>query len=203
MLVCGIDEAGRGSLIGPLVVAGVVIEDQKSNRLKEIGVKDSKTLDVKTRRKIYNKIINLVDSYEVLKIHPKAIDKRVFNHELNVLERESMGEIISRFNPIRAYVDSCDVNAYRFGKLLKESTGVDIVSAHKAEQKFPVVSAASIIAKVHRDKAIQYLSKKYNFGSGYPIDQKTIEYIYSIRKSQSKWPFFVRKSWQTIRKQNY
>ena len=203
MLICGIDEAGRGSLIGPLVVAGVAIENHKVSKLVEIGVKDSKSLDVKMRKKIYNRILNLVDSYEILKIYPKSIDKRVFHHELNVLERESMSEIISRFKPTRAYVDSCDVNAYRFGKMLEESTGVDIIASHKAEKKFPVVSAASIVAKIHRDKSIQYLSKKYNFGSGYPVDQKTMEYIYAIRNSHSKMPFFVRKSWQTIRRLRY
>jgi ribonuclease HII len=198
MLVCGIDDAGRGSVLGPLVIAGIVIKRTKINQLKKQGIRDSKKLTPLARERLYKKIINIVDDYYVTRISPKIIDKSVFNHSLNHLEARYMAKVISKLSPSIAFVDSCDVNPHRFGKEISKLTfRSKIKSYHHADSKFVVVSAASILAKVSRDRAITKLKKKYNIGSGYPSDPKTKAFVKkSIKRNEPLT--FIRKSWKPV-----
>ena len=198
MQVCGVDEAGRGSMLGPLVVAGISISKSKVNLLKKQGIRDSKKLLPKVRERLYKKIIQIVDDYYVVKIPPRTIDKSVSNHSLNHLEAKYMAKVISKLSPSTAFVDSCDVNSRRFGKeISKLTSNTKIRSYHHADSKFITVSAASILAKVSRDRAITRLRKKYDIGSGYPSDPKTRVFVKkSIRKNQNL--AFLRKSWKPV-----
>ena len=198
MLVCGVDDAGRGSVLGPLVIAGIVIKQTKVNQLKKQGIRDSKKLTPLARERLYKVIINIVDNYYVTRISPKTIDKSVFNHSLNHLEARYMAKVISKLSPSIAFVDSCDVNPRRFGKEISKLTfRSKIKSYHHADSKFVVVSAASILAKVSRDRAIIKLKKKYNIGSGYPSDPKTKAFVKkSIKRNESLT--FIRKSWKPV-----
>ncbi|HIC05642.1 MAG TPA: ribonuclease HII [Candidatus Nitrosopelagicus sp.] len=198
MLVCGVDDAGRGSVLGPLVIAGIVIKRTKINQLKKQGIRDSKKLTPLARERLYKKIINIVDDYYVTRISPKIIDKSVFNHSLNHLEARYMAKVISKLSPSIAFVDSCDVNPHRFGKEISKLTfRSKIKSYHHADSKFVVVSAASILAKVSRDRAITKLKKKYNIGSGYPSDPKTKAFVKkSIKRNEPLT--FIRKSWKPV-----
>lgn len=197
MLICGVDDAGRGSMLGPLVIAGIIISKKDIPKLFKLGVKDSKQLTPKSREELYKKIIALVDNYYVAKISPKIIDASVTKHNLNHLEAKYMAKVISKLNPDTSYVDSCDVNPKRFGKeIAKLSKYKKIRSYHHADSRFIVVSAASIIAKVTRDKAILKLRKDYDLGSGYPSDSKTIDFVASYYKINQVLPTFVRKSWK-------
>jgi len=199
--ICGVDEAGRGSMLGPLVIAGISLDKTKIRKLSALGVKDSKKLSAKRREEIYKKIILLVDSYYVTKISPKSIDISVKNHGLNKLEAKYMAKIISKLNPDTSFVDSCDVNPKRFGKEISRlSNNNKIRSYHHADSRFIVVSAASIIAKVTRDKAITRLRKDHDLGSGYPSDPKTIKFVKKYYKTQKIMPNFVRKSWKPAQK---
>ncbi|MBM3906328.1 MAG: ribonuclease HII [Thaumarchaeota archaeon] len=195
MLVCGVDEAGRGSMLGPLVVAAIAIEKSKIPELEKIGVKDSKKLSPKMREKLYKKIIKIVDNYQISKATPKQIDLAVSQHKLNNLELIHMAKVITKLQPSISYVDSCDVNATRFGKEIAKITHSKIKSYHHADSKFVVVSAASIIAKVTRDRAIASLSKKHPVGSGYPSDSKTISFVKHWFLQNGNLPAYVRKSW--------
>ncbi|GKS66944.1 ribonuclease HII [Nitrosarchaeum sp.] len=197
MLICGVDDAGRGSMLGPLVIAGIVISKKDIPKLSKLGVKDSKQLTPKLREELYKKIITLVDNYYVAKISPKIIDASVTKHNLNHLEAKYMAKVISKLNPDTSYVDSCDVNPKRFGKeIAKLSKNKKIRSYHHADSRFIVVSAASIIAKVTRDRAILKLIKNYDLGSGYPSDSTTIDFVASYYKINQVLPIFVRKSWK-------
>ena len=198
MLVCGVDDAGRGSVLGPLVIAGIVIKQTKINQLKKQGIRDSKKLTPLARERLYKKIINIVDDYYVTRISPKIIDKSVFNHSLNHLEARYMAKVISKLSPSIAFVDSCDVNPRRFGKEISKLTSHSkIKSYHHADSKFVVVSAASILAKVSRDRAITRLRKKYTVGSGYPSDPKTKAFIKKSIKRNIPLTF-IRKSWKPV-----
>ena len=199
MQVCGVDEAGRGSMLGPLVVAGITISRSKINLLKKLGVRDSKKLSPVARESLYKKIIEVVDDYHVIRIPPRIIDKSVSNHSLNHLEAKYMAKVISKLSPSTAFVDSCDVNSKRFGKeISKLTSNTKIRSYHHADSKFIAVSAASILAKVSRDRAITRLSKKYDIGSGYPSDPKTKVFVKkSIRRNQNLT--FLRKSWKPVK----
>ena len=199
MQVCGVDEAGRGSMLGPLVVAGISISKSKVNLLKKQGVRDSKKLSPRAREHLYKKIIQIVDDHYIVKIPPRIIDKSVSNHSLNHLEAKYMAKVITKLSPSTAFVDSCDVNSKRFGKeISKLTSNTKIRSYHHADSKFIAVSAASILAKVSRDRAITRLSKKYDIGSGYPSDPKTKVFVKkSIRRNQDLT--FLRKSWKPVK----
>lgn len=200
MLVCGVDDAGRGSVLGPLVIAGISIEQKNIKQLVKIGVKDSKQLSPQLREKLYEQILSLVEGYHVAKIPPKTIDKSVSKNMLNQLEANYMAKVIKKLQANSSYVDSCDVNPKRFGLYISNlaKTG-KIISSHHADRKYPVVSAASIIAKVNRDREIEKLRKNHALGSGYPSDPKTMKFIKEWVSQNGDVPIFVRKSWKPIK----
>lgn len=199
MQVCGVDDAGRGSLLGPLVIAGVSISRSKIRKLSSMGVRDSKKLSPTAREKLYKKIIEFADDYYVAKINPKTIDKSVQKHLLNNLEAKYMAKVISKLNPGISYVDSCDVNPARFGKEISLlSNKSKVRSYHHADDRFVIVSAASIIAKVNRDREIKKLRKNHDVGSGYPSDSKTINFVKKYHKDNNEMPKFVRMSWRPV-----
>ncbi|NWF86839.1 ribonuclease HII [Candidatus Bathyarchaeota archaeon] len=207
MLIAGVDDAGRGAVIGPLVIAGIVMEETNLPRLKELGVRDSKLLSPSRREMLAIEIKRIAQKYAVIKLSPKEIDKVVETgrklHKLNRLEAQTMAKIIETLKPDIAYVDASDVLEERFKKHIQEclSFKVEIVSEHKADRTYPIVSAASIIAKVERDKEIADLAKKYgDLGCGYPTDTKTLRFLQQWLQKKGEYPDFVRKSWKPAKK---
>ena len=201
MQICGIDDAGRGSMLGPLVIAGISLEKKNLRKLSSLGVKDSKKLSPKLREYLYKKIIKIVDNYYIAKIPPRIIDASVRKHCLNNLEAKYMAKVVSKLNPDISYVDSCDVNPIRFGReISKLSDNHKIKSYHHADSRFVVVSAASILAKVTRDGAITKLRKDYDLGSGYPSDSKTVKFTTKFYKKNQIMPSFMRKSWKPVQR---
>ena len=201
MLICGVDDAGRGSMIGPLVIAGISIDKKNIYKLRKLGVRDSKKLSPKKRELLYKQILKIIDKYHVIRIPPKTIDKYVFEHNLNHLEARKMAQVITHLNPDLSYVDSCDVNANRFGREISDlSNKAKVKSYHYADSRFVVVSAASIIAKVSRDRSISRLNKDTNFGSGYPSDKKSVNFIKKLVSSKKSLPPSIRKSWKPVQK---
>ncbi len=200
VLICGVDEAGRGSLLGPLVIAGVSLKRSKIRKLSSMGIRDSKKLTPAVRERLYKKIIEYADDYYIARINPKTIDRSVKNHQLNSLEAKYMAKVIVKLKPNISYVDSCDVNPKRFGKQInKMAKRGKIRSYHHADNRFVIVSAASIVAKVNRDKAIAKLRKEHDLGSGYPSDRKTINFVSKYISDRKEIPSFVRKSWKPVR----
>jgi ribonuclease HII len=207
MLVAGVDDAGRGCIIGPLLIAGVMMKEEDLPKLKELGVKDSKLLSPRRRETLAVEIKKIVQKHSVIKLSPKEIDKVVETgrklHRLNRLEAQTMAKVIENLKPDIAYVDASDVLEERFKQHILEclSFKVQIVSEHKADRKYPIVSAASIIAKVERDKEIAELASKYgDFGSGYPTDPKTINFLQQCLEKMGEYPDFIRKSWKPAKK---
>ncbi|UCE44045.1 MAG: ribonuclease HII [Candidatus Bathyarchaeota archaeon] len=207
MKVAGIDDAGRGAIIGPLVIGGILIADKNIPNLVDIGVKDSKRLGTSRREYLSGEIKKLAVEWHVVELSPKEIDNVVETgrklHKLNRLEAQTMAKVIEALKPDVVYVDASDVVADRFGRHIAErlSFEVEIVSEHKADEKYPVVSAASIIAKVERDEAISRLRQEYgNFGSGYPADSKTLHFLEEWIGKFEYYPDFVRKSWKPAKR---
>ena len=204
-LICGIDEAGRGPVIGPLVLCGVCFDESKINFLKEIGVRDSKKLSPKKRYQLAKLIIENCQAFEIIVISAKEIDKReIYRITLNRLEELKMAEIINKLKPNIIYIDAVDVNEERFGASIKnllQYKPIKIISKHKADDIYPIVSAASIIAKDKRDSIIDELKRKYgDMGSGYPSDKRTTNFIRQWVKKKKNVPDFVRASWETTKK---
>lgn len=198
MLICGIEEAGRGPVIGPMIVCGVLIEKGTEKELKKLGVKDSKILTPKQRECMFSEIKKVVKDYKVLKVSTKEIDNAISSEEsnLNWLEADKFIEIVNSLKPDIAYIDCPSNNTAAYKEYIQErikSKKTKLVVEHKADQKYVVVSAASVIAKVTRDTEIEKIKKKYNieFGSGYPSDPFTKQFL---EKNYNKYPIF-RKSW--------
>ncbi len=195
----------RGPVIGPLVIAGIAIEQKKIRSLQDLGVRDSKTLSPNRRQFLNDRIKATVADWCLIELQPKEIDDIVQRgtrlRRLNYLEAEAMAKVIERLRPAIAYVDSSDVIAERFGQDISSmiSYEVKIISEHHADQRYPVVSAASILAKVRRDEVIHNLAQLYgDFGSGYPSDQRTIRFLQRWFNEHGCFPDFVRKSWKTL-----
>ena len=201
MIVAGVDDAGRGSMLGPLVIAGASFEISRLERLSDIGVKDSKRLTPKKREELYPKIIEMADDYCIVRVRPSTIDKSVRKHELNRLEAKYMAKVVARLGSNPTYVDSCDVNTKRFGdEISRLSRNDTIYSHHRADSRFVVVSAASILAKVARDRSIARLQRVHDLGSGYPADSKTVRFVSRYISENDGIPQFARASWKPIRR---
>jgi ribonuclease HII len=200
-LILGIDEAGRGPAIGPMVIAGYCVEEEKIDSLKSLGVRDSKELARKQREDIYNEIIKLTDKYKYIIIDPKTIDYYVYRNRLNYLEFDNMIKIIEEIKPDKVIIDSPMVNTKKVIEYIKNNLkiNVEIVAENKADKKYPVVSAASIVAKVIRDREIDKIKEKINidFGSGYPSDERTVK---AIKENYEILKDYIRESWMTIKK---
>jgi ribonuclease HII len=204
-IVCGVDEAGRGAVLGPLVLAGVSIHEKDLPKLKRLGIRDSKELTPKQRERLSEKIEEVAKDVIVLKVGPCKIDS--YSRQgvnLNRVEAMKMTTIIDCLNAHKAYVDGPELNLGKFkrilGKMLKFDT--DLVVEHKADRNYPVVSAASIIAKVERDNEMEELRKKYGIeGTGYPSDERTISWMKAYLKEHKKFPEegLVRHTWMTTK----
>ena len=201
-MICGVDEAGKGPVMGPMVVAGVSVKNAKL--IENLGFKDSKLLSSQRRLELFN-LIKQNYSYEIEVINVEKIDEYRMKNQLNLLNRKAFEKVISRLNPKVAYVDAADVNEERFGREIKVNltnpNDTDVISMHKADSMIPVVAAASIIAKQTRELEIKKLKKEIgDFGSGYPSDERTIKFLKSYFHDNSRWPPGTRKSWKTIKR---
>jgi len=202
--ILGIDEAGRGAVLGPLVVGGVLIEDKNEKKLKKIEVKDSKLLKPKQREDLAPKIEEIATHSVVIRISPCKIDSnRRSGGNLNQLEALRMADIINMTKPDKAIIDSPDHNSHKFRDFLwshLENKNVELVCENSADKNYPVVSAASIVAKVSRDAAIKDLKKQLgeDIGVGYPHDKRTINFLEKIaEQNKGKMPSYVRTTWDT------
>jgi ribonuclease HII len=199
-VICGIDEAGKGSVLGPMVVAGVLAPDMDIVALT--GVEDSKTLSRKRRELLYEVIMEKFLTACTI-ISAQEIDRLRADITMNDIVARAHADVIRKLSCDTAYVDACDVNAKRYGETVSAYVGgvCQIVSEHKADDRFPVVSAASIIAKVTRDRCIEGLYKEFgNFGSGYPSDPYTIRFLETYIQEFSRPPSCARLSWETTRR---
>ncbi|MBT4823896.1 ribonuclease HII [Candidatus Woesearchaeota archaeon] len=207
MLIAGIDEAGRGPLIGPMVMVGVSIKDVDEALLKKVGVKDSKLLSQRQREEIYEQIEKLAKDYKIIKVEAKEVDEVLegTKSNLNWLEADKTIEILAKLKPDKAYVDCPSINEKAYEEYLRkglEKKGLkkmELVVEHKADVNYPVASAASIIAKVVREQEIEKIKIKINknFGSGYPSDPYTQRFL---EKYWDKFPEIFRRSWSSYKK---
>ena len=203
--IAGIDEAGRGPMFGPMVVCGVLVDSDSLELLKKAGVKDSKALTAKRREEYAKQIRKVASKIVIESISAIQIDtSRRKGINLNETEVNAFAAIAKKLAPTELYMDAADVNAKRFGDRIGRKSGLlskkcKIVSEHKADSKYVIVSAASIIAKTERDAAIKELHGKYgDFGSGYPSDPKSIAFLKKLIRNDEELPYFVRRTWKSV-----
>ena len=200
MSIVGIDEAGRGPVIGPMVMAGVRISDEK--QILNLGLKDSKLLSRKQREALYKVVQNSVDAYSIHILSPSEIDASLLSDtsNLNWLEADCSVKILGELRPKVAIIDSPSINVEKYSRYIQEALAFDIslIVEHKADFNYPVVSAASILAKVTRDWKIDAIKKEIgiDFGSGYPSDPLTKRFVQEHYKD---FPDIFRRTWSPYR----
>ncbi|ADI32269.1 ribonuclease HII [Staphylothermus hellenicus] len=202
----GVDEAGRGPLIGDLVIAILIISRNKIEKLISIGVKDSKQLTRHTRLSLAKKILKLADSALIIYISPEIIDSYNINRiiaEKIILALKLFSPVINHYRTASIYID--EIKGYKNYILANLSKYINNIEEYvmepNADQKYPVVSAASILAKTIRDKNIDFLKKIYgNLGSGYPSDRVTINWLIKTYNGEKEPPLIIRRTWSTLRK---
>jgi len=171
MLLLGVDEAGKGPVVGSMFIAGLVIEEDRLFDLAAMGVKDSKRLSPKAREMLARKIRSISADQYILEVPPRVIDELRLAMTMNEIMVRSFSQVVQRLHADRAVLDAADVDAARFAERVKETskTGMELIAEHKADERHLVVSAASILAKVRRDASLRELG-----GGAGPQDRKRI-----------------------------
>ncbi|MFP4654911.1 MAG: ribonuclease HII [Methanohalobium sp.] len=211
MKIAGIDEAGKGPVIGPMCIAGVMVDETRINSLKNLGVADSKKISPRKRAELDNKIKKYTDDYFIFEIAPEQIDELRNIMSMNDIMVLGFSRVLENLNPDMVYVDSADVKPERFANNIrgeysknnkKAAENIKIISEHDADAVYPVVSAASIIAKVRRDELVNNIKKDIgvDFGSGYPSDPKTKQFLADWVREHGSLPEVVRHTWKTAQK---
>ena len=200
-MICGVDEAGRGPVLGPLVVCGVAVESDAP--LRQLNVRDSKKLSPERREALMPEI-RKVCRFAMVVVSAADIDASRAVMTLNELEAKLFADIIEELHPEVAYVDSADVDEHEFKKAILRDLPfeVELVSKHGADDLFPVVSAASILAKVRRDEAIRQIEAEVGqkVGSGYSHDAQTIAFLERWVREKGTLPPHTRASWDTAKR---
>jgi len=208
-LILGIDDAGRGPLIGPMALAGCLIPKSLEKEFKELGVRDSKTLTDKKREFLADEIRKKAISYHVTLSFPDKIDEGIKRGtNLNKIEAMEAAEIINKLTeninePVSIIIDCPSPNreAWRNQviKYVHFMDNLNIVCEHKADRDYVACSAASILAKSQREKEVAKIKEKIgkDFGSGYTSDPMTIEFMKAHSKEFKNDGLF-RKSWSTF-----
>tara|TARA_Y100000034_G_scaffold77474_1_gene93096 strand:- start:425 stop:1093 length:669 start_codon:yes stop_codon:yes gene_type:complete len=206
-ILVGVDEAGRGPVLGPLVMVAVAVKEEDLKKLEWVGVKDSKLLTPLVREELFERLKDIVHDFRIEVIEPDAIDLTLQeeNNNLNWLEAETSARLVSQLQPDRITIDcpSVNVEAYKVYFSSKLSAGIltnaQLVVEHKADLNHLEVAAASIIAKVIRDRQIEHLKKEIgiDFGSGYMSDPKTQIFL---REHYDTHPELFRRQWKSYQK---
>ncbi|MFH1223395.1 MAG: ribonuclease HII [Pseudomonadota bacterium] len=201
-LLMGIDEAGRGPVIGPMVITAVVADEKVLNHIVQQGLNDSKKLSPQKREKLFCIIEDEAEWFKTCVVWPDVIDKYVENKKLNILECDVFSELIDSYSGnLNVFIDSpLKPELFKNMLLSRTKTLKTLNCSFKADALYPVVSAASVVAKVTRDRIIETLKlANGDFGSGYPSDKKTASYIKSVGSTGNEAPYFVRRTWKTFK----
>lgn len=207
-LILGIDDAGRGPVIGPMVLAGCLVKEKIKPELKSLGVRDSKQLTPRRREFLAEEIRKKAEAFELVVISPEKIDtSKEEGIKLNELEAHAAAKIINKLNSgkakIKVILDCPSTSLQKWGDYLKmhinNLSNLEILCKHKADRDHVSVAAASILAKSRREKEMDKLKAEYGkeIGSGYTSDPKTKQFV---AKNAKKHPKIFRKSWSTWQK---
>lgn len=201
--VLGIDEAGRGPVIGSMFIGGFMVDEEELEKVRELGVKDSKKLSDRKRESIAEKLRELGEPF-LKEITASEIDELREVMSLNEIEIQGFTDVIERSDADKIIVDLPEPDGDRFVRKLKKELPArfedrEFIAEHEADDNFPIVSAASIIAKSARENHVDELKKKYgyDFKSGYPHDKPTIKFLEKFVEEQGDLPEETRRSWST------
>lgn len=209
-LILGIDDAGRGPVIGPMILAGCLIDKSLEKHFKKLGVKDSKLVTKKRREVLEKEIKEKAEAFQVSICYPDEIEsKNKEGMKLNELEAIHFAEIINKINKgeerMKVVIDCPSPGIEKWSNYLKTHvnnlSNLEIYCEHKADKNHVAVAAASILAKSVREREMDKLKEKYGreIGSGYASDPLTIRYLEKFAKKHKNEGIF-RKTWITWQK---
>ena len=204
MHLLGVDEAGKGPVVGSMFVAGLVIDEEKLFDLAAMGVRDSKQLSPAKREILAKRILNIAGDHYILEVPPRVIDELRQAMTMNDIMVRCFSQVLQHLSADKAILDACDINAQRFADRVRVTSGatMEIVAEHKADENHKVVSAASILAKVRRDESVRELEKSMGcrIGSGYPGDPETVEFLEKWVRDKGDLPPCARRTWATAQR---
>jgi ribonuclease HII len=211
-IFAGVDEAGRGPVLGPLVVACAVTDDPAG--LAAAGVRDSKAMSAAARERLEPELKRRLRGFALVVLEPAQIDERRERQSLNAIEGDAFVLAVTqaakaagarRLDVLEA--DAADAHEPNFRAMLVKGLAKHadelrvgrVVAEHKADVRYPAVSAASILAKVERDRRVRDLGVQVGaqIGSGYPHDAVTLRFLREYIKTNGDVPPFARRSWKT------
>lgn len=213
----GIDESGRGPVLGPMTYTAFYIPTTHNEKLKELGVDDSKQLTPEKREMIFETLTkeeNRWTGWETIALQAELIGGNMLSKEkynLNAMSHDTAVELVRKIiekniNVEELYVDTVGPPEKYQAYLQSLFPQIKCVVAKKADSLYPVVSAASIVAKVTRDDLLKEWvfkeSKVFSteFGSGYPGDPATKAWLLDSLDPVFGFPTLVRYSWSTCAK---
>lgn len=202
-MIAGVDEAGKGAVLGPLVVAAVAAPDWDA--VAVLGKRDSKALTPRQRDAVCAEIVAALP-FTVVEVPADAIDAARLHETMNAIvagaHAAALRELAAAGHRIGvAYLDACDVREGRYAATVGRQLGFacTVVGNHHADDMLAVVAAASIVAKVWRDRALRALADEHgSLGSGYPSDPATVRYLEGCLDAGGSLPPFIRASWRTV-----
>ncbi|GGM70803.1 ribonuclease HII [Thermogymnomonas acidicola] len=169
----------------------------RAGEIRSTGARDSKKLSPDLRNRVSERIMKGFNWW-VKVIDAEALNRLMEKATINEIEMEVVTELASAA-PYTVYMDSFDTVESRPGELISRATGKRVISLHKADERIPAVSAASIVAKVTRDRIIREIAEKYgDFGSGYPSDPRTIRFLKESMREGRDISKIVRMKWKTL-----
>jgi ribonuclease HII len=195
----GSDEAGKGPVLGPMVAAAVRVDPDALDP----AVDDSKRLTPARREELAGAIRDVAEGVGVAVVPPERIDDPAT--DMNTLTVEAHAEALAGVVVAgdAVYADAGDVSESRFARRVaaeidEQGVAVAITAEHGADATYPVVAAASIVAKVERDRHVDDLRAEYGeVGSGYPSDPTTRTFLRDYVRDHGELPGCARTSWKT------
>ncbi len=197
MLIAGIDEAGRGPVIGPLVVCCAFCRREDEKLLRKSATRDSKALSAKQREEAYGELKKFCN-FRWAEVSAADLNRMMKEMSLNDIEARFMADLIKKLDESDIMIDMPDRYAWTFRKRMEKFGVIRFEAEHKADEKYPIVAAASICAKILRDHKVEEIRKATcDFGSGYPSDPKTLAALKDSRSRAMLEPF-IRQRWKTL-----
>lgn len=206
--IIGIDEAGKGPVLGSLFIGFSIIHladglkdlNEYQQKLKELGVTDSKKITPKKRNDLYNKLKEMMD-FKYAQLTPVLIDENKFNGgDLLQLEIDAIIKVVETEEPNLIIIDALTANPEKFKETIEKRLKFEckVIAENKADLNYEIVGAASICAKELREQELAQIHENIgiNCGSGYPGDEKTRKFVKERGKDESI-RFLFRKSWKT------
>lgn len=197
MLIAGIDEAGRGPVIGPLVICCAFCRREDEKMLRKVAARDSKGLTAKQREEAYEELKKFCN-FRWAEVSAADLNRMMKEMSLNDIEARFMADLIKKLDESDIMIDMPDRYSWTFRKRMEKFGVKRFEAEHKADEKYPIVAAASICAKILRDRKVEEIRKATcDFGSGYPSDPKTVAAL-KDGKARAMLEPFIRQRWKTL-----